>query len=152
MCWPRVGEANPLFSVCITLWRWTATATLSIQKKLHSSITNWFWKVTAVSNIQFGKSNNERQNDSLQGTGWWDIQELFSVHLSTYRRQIVVKYLSKHCQSWFLRSSLFWCLGLFRFSCLWFYSFLWFGEEGLPDQPSWSIVWPTSMLEKTPRL
>jgi hypothetical protein len=36
---------------------------------LYSSITNWFWKVTAVSNIQFGKSNNERQNDSLQGTG-----------------------------------------------------------------------------------
>jgi hypothetical protein len=29
-CWPRVGEANPLFSVCITLWRWTATATLSM--------------------------------------------------------------------------------------------------------------------------
>jgi hypothetical protein len=29
--------------------------------------------------------------------------------------------------SWFLRSSLFWCLGLFMFSCLWFYIFLWFG-------------------------
>jgi hypothetical protein len=30
MCWPRVGEANPLFSVCITLCRWTATARLSM--------------------------------------------------------------------------------------------------------------------------
>jgi hypothetical protein len=28
MCWPRVGEANPLFSVWITLCRWTATARL----------------------------------------------------------------------------------------------------------------------------
>ena len=26
MCWPRVGEANPLFSVCIALWRPTALA------------------------------------------------------------------------------------------------------------------------------
>ena len=26
MCRPRVGEANPLFSVCIALWRPTATA------------------------------------------------------------------------------------------------------------------------------
>jgi hypothetical protein len=33
MCWRRVGEANPLFSVCITLWRWTATATLSTLRK-----------------------------------------------------------------------------------------------------------------------
>ena len=30
MCWPRVEEANPLFSVCITLCRWTATARLSM--------------------------------------------------------------------------------------------------------------------------
>ena len=30
MCWPRVGEANPLFSVGITLCRWTATARLSM--------------------------------------------------------------------------------------------------------------------------
>jgi hypothetical protein len=26
MCWPRVGEANPLFPVCIALWRPTALA------------------------------------------------------------------------------------------------------------------------------
>jgi hypothetical protein len=26
MCWHRVGEANPLFSVCIALWRPTALA------------------------------------------------------------------------------------------------------------------------------
>jgi hypothetical protein len=26
MCWPRVGEANPLFPVCIALWRSTALA------------------------------------------------------------------------------------------------------------------------------
>ena len=26
MCWPRVGEANPLFSVYIALWRSTALA------------------------------------------------------------------------------------------------------------------------------
>jgi hypothetical protein len=26
MCWPRVGEANPLFSVYSTLCRWTATS------------------------------------------------------------------------------------------------------------------------------
>ena len=26
MCWPRVGEANPLFSLCIALWRPTALA------------------------------------------------------------------------------------------------------------------------------
>jgi hypothetical protein len=30
MCWPRVGEANPLFSVGITLCRCTATARLSM--------------------------------------------------------------------------------------------------------------------------
>jgi hypothetical protein len=26
MCWPRIGEANPLFSVYSTLCRWTATS------------------------------------------------------------------------------------------------------------------------------
>jgi hypothetical protein len=54
MCWPRVGEANPLFSVRITLCRWTATARLSMPLNDRGiSDYPWPWSVIGMGYFLF---------------------------------------------------------------------------------------------------
>ena len=57
MCWPRVGEANPLFSVYSTLCRWTATSNFINAVKRQRNL-----------GLDGHKKNNKRKNNDLQYT------------------------------------------------------------------------------------
>ena len=83
MCWPRVGEANPLFSVCITLWRWTATATLSMPLN-DRGISDYVF-ITRITITEFGKKKK-----TTYYVRWMINIVDFSINILLYRRQILL--------------------------------------------------------------
>ena len=84
MCWPRVGEANPLFSVCITLWRWTATATLSMPLNDRGILDYVF--ITRITITEFEK----KKKKTTYYVRWMINIVDFSINLLLYRRQILL--------------------------------------------------------------
>jgi hypothetical protein len=106
MCWPRVGEANPLFSVYSTLCRWTATSNFINAVKRQRNITNFILdeiKRSISISVYYGwkrSIKNGRWREIYLKIIFW-LQISYSPHSGTNTK---IKWDMCLCVSWFYKT------------------------------------------------